>query len=84
MYYSTFKKVNQTKRLTLKEIYQHYPNQWVLVINPELDSNLNLIEGEVIYNTSDKQDLYDHLYLCGDADSALEYTGDDSNLGVLI
>lgn len=84
MYYSTSKNFNKRKQLTFKEICQHYPNQWVLVINPELDSNLNLIEGEVIYNTSDKQDLYDHLYLCGDANSALEYTGDDSNLGVLI
>jgi hypothetical protein len=79
-----FPKTNQDQTLTLTEIRQYYPNQWVLVINPQLDSNLNLLKGEVIYNTSDKQDLYDHLYLCGDSNSALEYTGNDSNLSLLI
>ncbi len=81
---STFQTTNRNQTLTLTEIRQHYPNQWVLVINPQLDSNLNLIKGEVIYHTSDKQDLYDHLDLCGDYNSALEYTGDDSNLGLLV
>lgn len=60
-------------RLNLAEIYQYYPNQWVLVIEPELDDNLNNISEEVIYNTVDKEDLYDHLHLSGESNSALEY-----------
>jgi len=80
----TSQKASQSKRLSLDDIRQQYPNQWVLVINPRLDNDLNLIEGEVIYHTSNKQDLYEHLYLSGDADSALEYTGNDSDLSLLI
>ena len=73
-----------SKRLSLGEIRQCYPNQWVLVIEPKLDDDLNLMEGEVVYHTSDKEDLYNHLYLSGEHSSALEYTGDDSEIGLLI
>jgi hypothetical protein len=57
-----------SKRLSLAEIHQDYPNQWVLVIEPQLDDDLNIIDGEVAYHTSDKEDLYNHLqsdYLVG-------------------
>jgi hypothetical protein len=73
-----------SKRLSLTEIHQRYPNQWVLIIDPRLDDELNLIEGEVIYATSDKDDLYHHLYLSDQHDSALEYTGNDSEVALLI
>ena len=73
-----------SERLSLAKIHQLYPNQWVLVIDPQLDDDLNIIEGEVIYVTKDKNDLYDHLYLSGEHNSALEYTGDDSEVGLLI
>ncbi|MGK7932118.1 MAG: hypothetical protein AB4041_11885 [Microcystaceae cyanobacterium] len=73
-----------SKRLSLTEIYQCYPNQWVLIINPQLDDELNIIDGEVIYAISDKEDLYNHLYLSGEQNSALEYTGDDNEVALLI
>ena len=73
-----------SKRLSLAEIRQYYPNQWVLVIEPKLDDDLNLIDGEVVYHTSDKEDLYNHLHLSGEHSSALEYTGDDGEVGLLI
>ena len=73
-----------SKRLSLAEIHQNYPNQWVLVIEPQLDDDLNIIDGEVAYHTSDKEDLYNHLHLSGEYSFALEYTGDDSEVGLLI
>lgn len=78
----TQNKIN--KRLSLSEIHQYYPNQWVLVIEPQLDDNLNIIDGEVAYHTFDKEDLYNHLHLSGECSSALEYTGDDIEVGLLI
>ncbi|MGK7899069.1 MAG: hypothetical protein AB4372_36995 [Xenococcus sp. (in: cyanobacteria)] len=76
--------ISISKRLSLAEIYQCYPNQWVLIVDPQLDDELNIIEGEVIYATSDKDDLYHHLYLSGEHNSALEYTGDDNEVALLI
>ena len=71
-------------RLSLAEIRQSYPNQWVLVIEPTLDDNLNLIDGKVVYHTCDKEDLYNHLYLTGESNSALEYTGDDNHTNPVV
>jgi hypothetical protein len=48
----TQNKIN--KRLSLAEIYQDYPNQWVLVIEPQLDDDLNIIDGEVAYSGNQK------------------------------
>ncbi|NES83342.1 MAG: hypothetical protein F6K10_19135 [Moorea sp. SIO2B7] len=62
-----------SKRLSLAEIYQYYLNRWVLLIEPHLDDNLNILDGEVVYHTSDKEDLYNHLHLSGKYSSALEY-----------
>jgi hypothetical protein len=78
----TQNEINQ--RISLAEIRQYYPNQWVLVIEPQLDDDLNIIDGKVIYHTSDKEDLYNHLHLSGEYNSALEYTGDDSEVGLLL
>ncbi len=78
----TQNKINQ--RISLAEIRQSYPNQWVLVIEPNLDDDLNLIDGKVVYHTSDKEDLYNHLHLSGQSSSALEYTGDDNEVGLLL
>ena len=61
--------------LTLAEIYQKYPHQWVLIIEPELDENLEIIKGEVIANSSDRDGLYNQLHLRQGKSCAIEYTG---------
>ncbi|MDJ0580098.1 hypothetical protein [Crocosphaera sp.] len=67
--------------LSLEEIREQYPNQWVLVVNPELDDNLEIIQGEVIANCPTKEELYEKLHLSKDRSSAIEYTGTyDDNL----
>ncbi len=69
--------------LSLAEIKEKYPDQWVLIVDPELDDNNEVITGKVIYNTPDKEDLYDHLDFAQHRNSALEYIGDCSNDVVL-
>ena len=72
---------NHNTILSLKEIREQYPNQWVLVVNPELDNNLEIIRGEVIANCPTKEELYQKLHLSKDRSSAIEYTGTyDDNL----
>ncbi|MGK7944950.1 MAG: hypothetical protein AB4058_10830 [Microcystaceae cyanobacterium] len=70
--------------LSLKEIKEKYPNQWVLVINPELDDNLEIIRGEVVANCPTKEELYQKLHLRQGQSSAIEYTGNCDDTVVLI
>lgn len=72
---------NNNTILSLEEIREQYPNQWVLVVNPELDDNLEIIRGEVIANCPTKEELFKQLHLSKDRSSAIEYTGTyDDNL----
>jgi hypothetical protein len=67
--------INTKKILTLAEIYEQYPNQWVLIVEPELDENLEVIRGEVIAFSPERDGLYDQLYLREGKSCAIEYTG---------
>ncbi len=44
--------------LTLKEMKRRYPNQWVLVADPELDKNLEVLRGKVLWHGKDRDELY--------------------------
>lgn len=40
--------------LTLAQIEDHYPDEWVLIENPELDDDLEIIRGRVIAHSADR------------------------------
>ena len=81
---STALKTEVKQILTLAEIKAKYPDQWVLVIEPDFDEDLEIIRGEVVYNTPDKEDLYEHLYLSNHRSFALEYTGESDQAVCLL
>lgn len=62
-------------RLTLEEMYKKYPEQWLLIADPELDENLNVVRGEVVLASEDRDDIYDNLHLRNGKSFAIEYTG---------
>lgn len=70
--------------LTLAEIYQQYPDRWVLVVEPELDENLEIIRGEVVADAPTKEELYLLLHLRKGRSSAIEYTGKYDDALVLL
>jgi hypothetical protein len=43
------------------EIRKRYAGQWVLIEYRELDDQLNVIDGEVITHSPDKETIYKHL-----------------------
>ncbi|MEY3867053.1 MAG: hypothetical protein RLZZ338_944 [Cyanobacteriota bacterium] len=77
-------KANKKDVLTLAEIRQKYPHQWVLVIEPELDHNLEIIRGKVVVNSLTKEELYEQLHLREGKSSAIEYTGEYDDAVVLL
>ncbi|HIK09796.1 MAG TPA: hypothetical protein IGS52_05940 [Oscillatoriaceae cyanobacterium M33_DOE_052] len=61
--------------LTLAEIYQQYPDQWVLIVEPDLDENLNVIRGHVLAHSPDQDGIYSQLSSTKNIRAAIEYTG---------
>lgn len=64
------------KTLTLDEIKQQYPNQWVLVEFTKLDEDLNVLRGRVVETASSKGELYRKLVNADVKKFAIEYTGE--------
>ena len=68
-------KANSAQILTLEEIIRYYPDQWVLIADPELDEDLEVIRGEVLAHSPDRDELYNQLGLRQGRSFAIEYTG---------
>jgi hypothetical protein len=47
--------------LTLEQMHQHYPDQWLLVASTQTDDNLDLLAGEVIAHSTDRDDIYNTI-----------------------
>lgn len=62
--------------MTLEEIKQQYPDQWVLVDFLELDEELKVVEGKVIANSRNKEEIYKKLLELENEKIAIEFTGD--------
>ena len=45
--------------LTVKEIEDRYPSEWVLIEDPEVDEQLDVIRGKVIWHSPDRDEV-DH------------------------
>jgi hypothetical protein len=61
--------------LTLEEIISLYPDEWVLIAYTELDEDLNVIQGEVLAHSSDRDQLYNNSLPRKGKSVAIEYTG---------
>ncbi len=62
--------------MTLEEIKQQYPNEWVLIEFTELDDDLRVVEGSVLAHSSSKEAIYETLIGLTCDKIAIEFTGD--------
>ncbi len=71
--------------LTLEEIFSLYPDEWVLIVSPELDEELSVIRGEVLAHAIERDEIYSKLSLRNGKSVAIEYTGlIPDNLAVML
>jgi hypothetical protein len=61
--------------LTIEEIKEKYPNEWVLIEYEEIDSDFNVIKGYVISHSTIKDEIYKTLMETKGKNIAIEYTG---------
>jgi hypothetical protein len=63
--------------MTLEEIKQQYPNQWVLIECPALDENLDPVNGTVIAHSESHDGILVALEKHGGKQIVIKYMGDD-------
>ena len=63
-----------TERMTVEEMRQKYPDEWLFIVNCEHSKNTELLSGRVLVHSKSRADIYDALgrYKGG---AAIRYTG---------
>lgn len=61
--------------LTLEEMKERYWGEWLLIDQAELDENMNVKRGRVLFHSTDQQELYDSLHLREGRAASIEYLG---------
>lgn len=62
------------KRMTLDQIKKKYPNEWVLIADPEEDELLEVKSGKVIVHSTKRETIYTALKE-RHGNFAIRYTG---------
>jgi len=71
--------------MSLEEIFSLYPDEWVLIVNPELDEEFSVIRGEVLAHATEREEIYSKLSLRNGKSVAIEYTGSiPDNIAVML
>jgi hypothetical protein len=75
----------ETTLLTIEQMKAQYPDQWLLIAFTAIDAHLNVIAGEVLAHSVDRDEMYAALDQCKDKSFAIEYTGlPDPDLAFLL
>ena len=61
--------------MTFEEIKLHYEGEWVLIAYTETDENLQVIKGEVLAHSANKEKIHNALESAPDKPLAIEYMG---------
>lgn len=61
--------------MKMEEIRRRYRDEWVLIEYTKLDDELNVIEGEVIAHSPNREEIYRELLKTKGKDVAIEYLG---------
>lgn len=67
--------MEKDKSLTIEEIKEKYPNEWVLIEYEEIDPEFNVVKGHVIAHSPIKEEIYKTLMETRGKNIAIEYTG---------
>ena len=49
------------ERLTIQEIEQKYPDEWLLIVDCEISENTELLSGIVVVHSKSREDIHDAL-----------------------
>ncbi len=58
------------------DIKKNFENQWVLIEVKNVDESFNVLEGEVLAHSKDKDEIYQKLLKIRPKEFSIEYTGE--------
>jgi hypothetical protein len=61
--------------LSLDEIKERFPSEWVLIGNPQTDESLEILTGEVLFHSYDRDEVDRKLMELRPSHFALRYLG---------
>jgi hypothetical protein len=61
--------------LTITEIESRFDAEWVLVEDPQVDENDEVISGRVVWHSKDRDEVYDKLLELRPKHPAIVFTG---------
>ncbi len=67
------------RRMTWAEMKQQFPNEWLLIVDYDIDESGHLIAGIVVRHSAEKDEVYRLPAL--KKSSAFKYTGESTFLG---
>jgi hypothetical protein len=62
--------------LSFEEMQQRYSGEWLLIAYTEIDDELNVIQGEVLAHSLNRDDIYAAISAKDGKSVAIEYIGD--------
>lgn len=61
--------------MTVEEMWQRYPKEWILIGDPQMDAKLALKGGTLLFHSKDREEMYDKAVELRPSRSATLYTG---------
>jgi len=61
--------------MTFEEMQNRYNGEWLLIAYTSVDDNLQIIKGEVLAHSQNKEDIYKALESVKEQPLAIEYVG---------
>lgn len=65
----------KTKSMTNAEIERKYPDEWILLVEPDVDEDGEVLSGIVVIHSKNRDKVYAKLVELKPKDSALLFTG---------
>lgn len=60
---------------SIEEIKSRYAGEWLLISYTELDDQMNVVRGQVLAHSPDRDEIYRRLLSIGNKTVAVEYAG---------
>ena len=65
-----------SKRMTIEEIRSEFESEWILIEDPETNEALEVLGGEVMHHSRDRDEVYRKAVSLRPKRSAVVYTGE--------
>ena len=74
-----------TDVLTISEIESQFSGEWILVADPEVDENQEVLSGQVVSHSKDRDEVYRAAVAHHGGDLAILFTGEQPpNTAIMI